>query len=62
MVTFSRFVENFAVGKTNSIAGSGPSAAKLGTLQLRDIDGTVIGNYSFVNGGIVTVLLDLPLG
>ena len=51
MVTFSRFVENFAVGKTNSITGSGPSAAKIGSLQLRDLDGSVLGTYSYVNGG-----------
>lgn len=51
MVTFSRFVENFAVGKTNSITGSGPSAAKVGVLQLRDLDGSVLGTYSYVNGG-----------
>jgi hypothetical protein len=51
VVTFSRFVENFAVGKTNSITGSGPSAAKVGVLQLRDLDGSVLGTYSYVNGG-----------
>ncbi|NBP16579.1 hypothetical protein EBU95_19685, partial [bacterium] len=51
MVTFSKFLENYAVGKTNSIAGSGPSAAKIGVLQLRDTDGTVIGTYNYVNGG-----------
>ena len=51
MVTFSRFVENFAVGKTNSIAGNGPSAAKVGMLQLRDTDGSILGTYNYVNGG-----------
>lgn len=51
MVTFSKFLENFAVGKTNSIAGSGPSAAKIGVLQLRDLDGSIIGTYNYVNGG-----------
>jgi len=51
VVTFSKFLENYAVGKTNSIAGSGPSAAKIGVLQLRDTDGTVIGTYNYVNGG-----------
>jgi hypothetical protein len=51
MVTFSKFLENVAVGKTNSIVGSGPSAAKIGVIQLKDLDGSIIGTYNYVNGG-----------